>query len=218
MGKRGGGDARTSRHEQISVELKQLVGFKLAEIIDRLRLDHRRFRQLLDQLTQSLKEAHSGDTAAEDRLFCMIEYLTDYPHEIHHPTENLIFARLLEKALTDEERSMIVQNANEHQALERETEDLFERVDSTAPLTSANIAAYVLHQNQHMDREEQEVFPLAEQLLTSEDLIALDDQYAALHDPLFDAAESRFSALYDCLDAKGLRLGAEAMARYLSAT
>ena len=190
----------------------------MAEIIDRLKLDHRRFRHLLGQLDQTLREATAGDPTAEDRLFCIIEYLTNYPHTIHHPTENLIFARVLEKTLTNKERSTIVQNAKEHTALEKETEDLLEIVESATTLTATKIAAYVTLQNQHMDREEHEVFPIAVNHLTAEDLSALEVQYAMLHDPLFDAAESRFSALYDCLNTDGLSLGAGAVTRFLSAT
>ena len=190
----------------------------MAEIIDRLRLDHQRFRQLLSQLETVAENVNSGDAGAEDRLFCMIEYLKDYPHEVHHPIEDLVFAQVLEKALSEAQRNIITDNAREHRALERETEALFNNIGAADALNSSQIAAYVAHQNEHMDREERDVFPLAEEILTRDDLSILEEQHGRLHDPLFDAAERRFSALFECLDTKGLDLGADAVASFLSAT
>lgn len=190
----------------------------MAEIIDRLRLDHQRFRQLLSQLAAIAENVNSGDVGAEDRLFCMIEYLKDYPHEVHHPIEDLVFAHVLKKPLSERQRNIITDNAREHRALERETKALFNNIGSTDALTSIQVAAYVAHQNEHMDREEREAFPLAEEVLTRDDLSILEEQHGRLHDPLFDAAERRFSALFECLDTKGLDLGAKAVASFLSAT
>ena len=190
----------------------------MAEIIDRLRLDHQRFRQLLSQLETVAENVNSGDAGAEDRLFCMIEYLKDYPHEVHHPIEDLVFAQVLEKALSEAQRNIITDNAREHRALERETEALFNNIGAADALNSSQIAAYIAHQNEHMDREERDVFPLAEEILTRDDLSILEEQHGRLHDPLFDAAERRFSALFECLDTKGLDLGADAVASFLSAT
>lgn len=190
----------------------------MTEIIERLRLDHARFKALLRQLTETTQNALAGDATAEDRLFCMIEYLKDYPHQIHHPTEDLVFARVLEKPLTAEQREVISKNAAEHRALEHETERLLDNIDSLSSVTTTDIGEYVQHQTHHMEREEREVFPLADAVLTENDLHILATQYEKLHDPLFDAAESRFNALFDCLDAKGLNLGARAVASFLSAT
>ena len=63
----------------------------MTDIINRLRLDHKRFGELLKQLAETAEAASSGDAVAEDRLFCMVEYLRDYPHTIHHPTEDIVW-------------------------------------------------------------------------------------------------------------------------------
>ena len=197
----------------------------MSHILERLKLDHVRLRNVLNELNAAAEEAATGKTSAEDRLFCMMDYLVEYPHEIHHPIEDLVFARALEKTSDEAQAKVLYENANQHRALENETERLFAATDMEIPNfdeIKQMILYYSDHQLQHMAHEEADVFPLVKSLLEKEDWDALEEQYAALHDPLFDMAESRFSALYNCLgvdpDDPGLRLGVSSVVRFLNAT
>lgn len=189
----------------------------MTDIIERLRLDHKRMHEILKQLSALLDQ----DTFSDDRLYCLIDYLKEYPHEIHHPTEDLVFARALDKALTAPQRNTIAENAKEHGMLEQETEALITAVNAdggSAATLTRQINEYVEHQSLHMKREEREVFPLMIEVLDASDWEELKAAEKALHDPLFDAAESRFNTLFELLNPSGLNIGAGAVARFLSAT
>ena len=197
----------------------------MPDMIDRLLLDHERLHNVLKELARAASDANSGETSAEDRLVCMVDYLLEYPHRIHHPTEDLVFRRVLGKNLTTAQSEVITQNAAQHRQLEEESESLFAAVDAASldlEDVAARIERFCARQSQHMAHEESVVFPLAAELLDEHDWEALEAEYRTLHDPLFDAAESRFEALYECLgvdpDAVRSSLGASAMAKFLNAT
>ena len=197
----------------------------MTDIIERLKLDHQRLHSVLEALENALTEADAGDEAARDRLFCMLDYLMEYPHSIHHPIEDAVFKRLLEADLDGDQLKIVQENLAQHTLLEAETRRLFDAVDEDDTQLDALadlVSAYIQHQLVHMQHEENALFPLAGEVFTPADWAAMDEHYQALHDPLFDAAEARFSALYECLGVDPAhavyKRGAAATARFLAAT
>lgn len=197
----------------------------MIEVIERLIVDHGRFRRILDEIPKTLEEAVEGDETAKDRFFCMVSYLTGYPDEVHHPVEDLVFDRCRAVSDDDEALALLAHNIEQHARLKTLTEDLLALVDEEVDdwdLITTRALEYVAVQREHIMHEEAEVFPISERLLSNttspEELEHLLDQ---LHDPLFDAAEKRFAALFECLgiETDGIRQrGAAATARFLAAT
>ncbi len=70
-----------------------------------------------------------------------------------------------------------------------------------------------------MQHEETVVFPLVQKLLSAKDWLALEGQYNVLRDPMFDAADSRFNAVYRCLgvDPNNPNLGVGSVLKFLNA-
>lgn len=194
----------------------------MSKIIERLKLDHLRLGRVLSELASVADQAADGSASAEDRLFCMLDYLKEYPHEIHHPVEDIVFSQTLNKILTEEQSQIIDDNASQHRSLEQETERLLAAVDNDTPdlekLRSLT-RTYVEHQTQHMQHEETVVFPLVQKLLSAKDWLALEGQYNVLRDPMFDAADSRFNAVYRCLgvDPNNPNLGVGSVLKFLNA-
>lgn len=197
----------------------------MQDTIDRFVQDHKRMRAVLTRLTATATRAAEGEPQAEDLLFCMVDYLGEYPHRVHHPCEDTIFKALLEKSVDEAQRDIVQTNADQHRQLEDETQAIQSQFDQPAvdydeliPL----LELYVLHQQTHMRHEEAHVFPLARALLGASDWRRLEEEIADLHDPAFDQAVSRYAALYQCLDAEVhdhlYGPGVSATARFLAAT
>ncbi len=192
----------------------------MSEVITRLRLDHQRLAKVLDELEAvAMKGQHS--TTVSDHLYCLLDYLNEYPHVIHHPTEDLIFAELLNKDLSDEQIQVVEGNASQHKVLEQRTAELMKCVDDADFRNDDMLQEYVTLQRQHMNYEESVVFQMALDVFSSADWQAVSAHLEKLHDPLFDAAEHRFAALFECLGVepeKTRAQAADAIARFLNAT
>jgi hemerythrin-like domain-containing protein len=192
----------------------------MQDILTRLRLDHQRLAKVLDELETAANNV-SDDPGRSDLLFCLVDYLSEYPHEIHHPTEDLVFAELLQKSLTPEQRQIVEGNARQHEELERHTAGLIDFVDRANFANNETLHEYVRMQRQHMAYEESTVFQVADDVFSEEDWDTVAAHHERLHDPLFDAAEHQFAALYGCLGIEPEKIrarGADATLRFFNAT
>ncbi|NKC00036.1 MAG: hypothetical protein GKR90_16270 [Pseudomonadales bacterium] len=193
----------------------------MTEIIDRLKLDHKRLRRVLGATLEALDDVSDGSTTAEDRLYCLLDYLGEYPHLVHHPTEELVFTALGEQP-SPEFGVDLARVRSQHDFLERATSDLLQSVGTDSIDVDAigdTLRAYVEAQLEHMKFEEANVFPLIESNLVALDQHEIACRLSELHDPLFDAHEQRFQALYECLGVAAESMqgrAAAATAQYLA--
>ncbi len=190
------------------------------EILARLRLDHQRLGKVLREL-ERVANINDVSTTRSDHLFCLLDYLGGYPHQIHHPTEDLVFSALLDKVLSSEQRQAVKGNAMQHETLEEKTEVLLASVDDPDFAESDALADFLRLQKAHMEFEESVVFPIAQVVFSDADWAAIAHHQERLHDPLFDSADRRFSALFDCLGVEPEKIrarGARAVSAYLSST
>ena len=174
----------------------------MADIIQTLQRDHSHMARLLKVLENELDVATGSDLPNFQRMQLVMKYMTHYPDEVHHPREDVLFARLLGKApvvgaaistLCAEHRVLAVKGrafcavlnaaATEH-VIQREAFELLGR-------------EYVVTLYRHMHFEETEVFPVARDRLRSEDWSAIKLGVDEQRDPIFgDSVESEYSDLY----------------------
>ena len=194
----------------------------MSNILDRLTLDHRRISKVLGQLAGVAHAAAEGEQVDIDRLYCMIDYLGEYPHKVHHPTEDIIFNALLDKPLESEDREVVQSNCAQHETLHGLTQALIDDIDAGALDVQDAVAHYIKTQGEHLKFEEDNIFPLAKRVFSEADWSALDARFEdTFHDPLFDAADHRYAALYECLgvEPEGLeRRARAAVGKFLHAT
>jgi len=65
------------------------------DLLERLALDHRRLEQLLLLLERLLDEFRDGLEPDYELICELMEYMIDYQDQVHHPSEDLIFERVL---------------------------------------------------------------------------------------------------------------------------
>jgi hemerythrin-like domain-containing protein len=171
-------------------------------LLRRLKTDHRNLTRLLQVLERQLDDFHAGEEHDLDLMCELVEYLESYEDQMHHPTEDLVFARL--KALTDEKRVAVETLEDQHRQLSdmskkfrRSLEAIMHEGVVLRQEVESQGRAMIKVLRQHMDLEEGEVFPLAEERLSPQDWAAVADQAPNLTDPVFgDPDPARFRSLF----------------------
>ncbi len=155
--------------------------------------DHYHFQRLLYCLQREINcyGPKSTRPAKLSVILDALDYVQVYPEKWHHPVEDVIFRRLLDKEIT--ERELIESLLAEHESLEQLTprvSQLFLAVanDCVVPAQELRSAAqeFIDRQSQHLDTENDLIYPLIDQYLTDEDWGQVAASLDAMADPLFD--------------------------------
>ncbi|WP_295443962.1 hemerythrin domain-containing protein [uncultured Thiodictyon sp.] len=177
-------------------------------LMQRLAQDHLRLTQLLDLFHALLERFHAGHEP-DYEVFCqMLEYMDNYADTIHHPTEDLIFRRTLEKGaeqrdvfdvLMRQHAVVIQMNKRFRQSLDGIVNEEVLRRDEV----EAQGREFVTTMREHLALEETEAFPIARDWLEPADLDALEILAPRAEDPLFGTPDpQRFRALFKHLCAQ----------------
>ena len=89
----------------------------MPKLLDKLNLDHKHLSRLLDLMEKQLDGFHEGNEPDFELMCEMLEYVENYADQVHHPTEDLIFHRLLERS--DKRRDVMETLFEQHQTLSR---------------------------------------------------------------------------------------------------
>jgi hemerythrin-like domain-containing protein len=165
--------------------------------------EHRSISAVLSGLKSLAQMAGGGKLRPDFAVFrAMIYYIDAFPERMHHPKEDAhLFARLL---LRDPGSRPLVDDLQlEHQQgakLVRDLEQAMIAYEHTWPAGAEKFATAVemyaqFHWN-HMRREERDLIPRAEKVLTAEDWRAIEDAFAGNDDPIADLREKDFSEIY----------------------
>lgn len=144
--------------------------------------------QGLQRLTRAAQEA--TERPSFEALRAMLYYIEAFPEREHHPKEDTqLFTRLAERSpdalpLIWQLRTEHVTGAEMIRDLEHSLLAFEQNWPRGADEFGAILDAYVQFHWDHMRKEEQELLPLAERALTTEDWQAIDDAFAKNADPL----------------------------------
>ncbi len=171
---------------------------------------HRNMERVLTLIrlqVDSLKEGQ--DPAGFLLLNNAISYMRDYPGVIHHPVEELIFARLIQHA--PETRTVCSRLHDQHQNFRRREASLLRRIHSAqaGDLEACRQVkqigtAYCTEHASHIRSEEVDVFPQAVRWLENSDWREIGEQSRTLVDPLLVRKDlKQYDNLYDYLMTAG---------------
>lgn len=161
--------------------------------LEALEADHRNFQRLLRVFESELAQFHDAGQPDYGVMCDIMHYVTNFPDRTHHPTEEIIFERLLR--LDPAARGPIEEIRQEHERLAGAGAELLRLLDEI--LSDAFIArdsvesparAYVKMLREHMTKEESELFPRAAARLSPADWEAIAAVTRRLPDPLFSNA------------------------------
>ena len=164
--------------------------------------EHVNFSRLLTLLDNQLALFHGGKRPDYELMLNIMFYMTHYSDVLHHPKEDLVFAKIRER--DQEIAGMVEKLATQHaflhkcgQDLVRHLEDIVNDTISSRQAVEEVARAYVSTLRDHMRIEESEILPLADSLLTDRDWKAIHAAVAHIEDPLFGKhPETRYVALH----------------------
>ena len=161
------------------------------QTIDTLHKEHRYMDLLLRELDQRLQAAEPLTTADYYLMQDILSYMHEYPDAVHHPTEDLLFEKLVLRDPSMQQPLTAVRD--EHEQLSQSSAELKKLLAAAAELSTpqdeaaltAALRRYSTKLRRHMQREEQELFPHAVACLANQDWRAIDEQLSRAQDPLF---------------------------------
>lgn len=158
--------------------------------------EHRYFGRLLNLLRKQVEVFHSGGQPNYELMLDIISYLRDYTDKVHHPREDVAFARLA--GHRPDLEVVLERLKQEHRVIANAGEKLRELlqgvVDGTLAARAdieAAAATYLVYYDHHIAKEEADILSRAEFCLTNEDWEEVARAVPALHDPLSDAGAGR---------------------------
>ncbi len=164
--------------------------------------EHRALAAMLNGLRQLADGIEKGRMKADFGLIAaMIEYIDKLPEKVHHPKENdYLFARLGVRC--PEALPVIARLEADHargetriRALEAAAETFRRDGPPAFAAFHAAVLGYIDEEWQHMNTEEHEIFPLAEQHLLPEDWALIDAAFLANDNP-WEGAAGEYAQLF----------------------
>lgn len=162
----------------------------MAKPISTWHADHVNFARLLDVLERQLIAFHAGKPVDYALLLAIVYYLRHYPDRVHHPREDVAFARLVEHDAALQ--LPVARRLQEHRVIAAAGEELLKLLQGAVDgafiersAIEAAAATYLVYYRHHLAAEEREVIPRAAQLLTPGDWAAVAAAAPGGSDPLF---------------------------------
>ena len=141
-------------------------------MLARLLVEHDHILKTLNSLETQFLEFYRGITPDYSLVRSTLEYIHEYPEQVHHPLEDQIFSILLERV---DQAKVIEELMVEHEQLETETRKLIESVrlveSGVIPTEELmkKLSSFLIRQRQHVYIEEEKVHPLIESVLSEKD-------------------------------------------------
>jgi hemerythrin-like domain-containing protein len=163
--------------------------------------EHVNFATLLDLLEDQLDLFHHGKKPDYQMMLDIMFYMTHCPDLLHHPREDLAFARIVE--LDVESRPIVDALAEQHVRLKdfggvlvRSLENIVNGSITSRDRVEVPGRAYITEFRSHMRKEEEAILPLAARLLSEADWAAIRAAIRHIDDPLFGAkGQERYASL-----------------------
>jgi hemerythrin-like domain-containing protein len=170
-----------------------------------IRDEHRTISAILHGMEYLVRKIGKQKKKVDPRVFhAMIYYLDTFSERAHHPKEDLFLFKAL-RARGAGAEALITELEKEHaggenalrrlaQALNRYEEGGDKEFPGFERATERFVGSY----RDHMRKEEELLFPLAEKLLTKEDWAKIDHAFEENRDPLAGSRDTRnFDKLFE---------------------
>ncbi|MEN8178687.1 MAG: hemerythrin domain-containing protein [Pseudomonadota bacterium] len=178
------------------------------KILQKLKRDHVNLLRLLDLLSNELDLLSAGEESNFDLKIELLDYIEHYAEQVHHPTEDLIYVAVLPQIKDGE--GLLLRLGREHGELigmARRFRETLEGIVQGEVLTREEVdirgREFLALQRQHINLEEEEIFPLLDAHLTPEKWQELESKVPKEEDPVFTWQNyNRFRSLIDYLQAQ----------------
>lgn len=160
-------------------------------IIKELREDHRNMAMILDVLAETLNQAKADQDPDFELVEEIMRYMTVYPDAVHHPKEDLLYAKL-EKLRPDLAAGLDEVDKDHHEiaALGTALRDDVDAIVAGAAVRREHFVAdcenYIRRLRDHMQWEETDLFGRIDEMLADSSADTDLEQYIHIKDPVFE--------------------------------
>lgn len=171
-------------------------------LTQRLHQEHKHIAKLMICLRHQLARFEQPDVEPDLTLVIdILDYVTHYPEQWHHPFEDLIFKAVQDKGIQSEALEALLVQHHELAQLTQTIMQYFNQIQmgSVVPMEEVlkKTSEYIELQLKHLSFEENTAFPVAEDNLSEQDWLALEQQASHVDDPVFGACtEQRYRHIY----------------------
>ena len=175
-------------------------------IMTELHQDHIHLSRLLSMLDRHVRVLlHDGDPDLI-MMLDVVEYIRSYSDFFHHPKEDIVYE--LFKKRTKEGAEIVDSLLDDHQHIPQLTVEfqqiLTAAIDGSLIISRDDLSEKIIHfinvQRQHLNTEEQELFPLINKILEKSDWAELEASVQKRNDPLFGTkVKASYEGLYKTL-------------------
>jgi hemerythrin-like domain-containing protein len=181
----------------------------MSPLLEKLHRDHMNLARLLDLLSTELDALAAGHESNFDLKIEMLDYIEHYAEQVHHPTEDQINHVAFKKRAMKPHIALCERVSREHSSLlglasrfKTTLEGAMQGEVLLRDEVETQGREFVALQRQHIDLEEQEIFPLIEEALNEKDWKKLEAEISHGNDPVFQSHDyNRFRSLIDFLQS-----------------
>ncbi|CAA6826129.1 MAG: Unknown protein [uncultured Thiotrichaceae bacterium] len=176
-------------------------------IMTDLHTDHENFVKLIKLLEKLLDKFEHDDDAPDLHLMLdIIDYVERYPDLIHHPKEDLIFTVYLNKS--QDIPKVIEQLQLDHEEFPKMRQEIHQLLEGfildvglyPRKAFSNKVRAYLQRQLDHLNTEENALFPHIIETLSDDDWNEIATKMPEANDPLFgERVSDRYKSLLNQL-------------------
>ena len=178
-------------------------GIMKMPVMDQLHKDHINYSKLLDLLEAKLEALKQGSDKGYLEMRQIMKYMTSYPDIFHHPYEDIIFDETCK--LDSDIVPVITGLISEHIKIKEASNNLCEELDAVISghivekqKIWSSVEDYIRMLRDHMNREEGEVFPRINELMTQEHWDNVRGGLEHVKDPIFgEVVSEEFKSLYE---------------------
>ena len=172
-------------------------------IMEQLKADHGNLSHLLATLEEQMDVVHAEENADFELMHDIMVYMTHYPDHTHHPLEDLVFQKLARRDKSA--HGVVARLEREHAGLTDKGQQFMEMlrlVVDGAMVERDKLEEtgrdYIAFLSSHMEVDDSDAFPTAEQALTAGDWDDIASSFQARTDPVFGPiVADEFRSLYD---------------------
>ncbi|MBS99059.1 MAG: hypothetical protein CMI01_10315 [Oceanospirillaceae bacterium] len=175
-------------------------------IMTELHQEHVNLKRLLDMLDRKVEKFRNGTHPNFQLMSDVVSYVGGYADTHHHPREDRMFHYFAGRDA--EVDKLTAECERDHEALKHlssQLKDSIEGVLHDAAVVELDklvdhLARFVQRENEHLNFEEEKVFPALDAVATQADWQALDAEIPSPSDPLFGLKQSEeYRDLYQAL-------------------
>ncbi len=172
-------------------------------VLEQLKTDHENIATLLDILEDQVERVRKTEKADYDLMRDIMHYMTTYPDGFHHPMEDAVIEKLIER--DPGYREMALGVVKEHSELARKSKaflDMLVKVVDGEIVLRKDIVArgvdYIEFLRSHMRQEDERLFPQAKAVLNNQDWEQISETIEHRRDPVFgEIVDAQFRSIYE---------------------